>query len=55
MNYIIQMGEGYFAGWGILGEIRIVDEMKLAYRMNLPVASRTLEKFNNDNYRIIKL
>lgn len=55
MHYIIQMGEGYFAGWGILGEIKIVEEKRLAYRMNLPVASRTLEKFNNDSYRIIKL
>ncbi len=55
LNYIIQMGVGYFAGWGILGEIKIVDEKRLAYRMNFPVATRTLKKFNNESYRILKI
>lgn len=55
LNYIIKMGDGYFAGWGILGEIKIIDEMRLAYRMSYPVAERTLEKFNNANYKIVKI
>lgn len=55
MHYIIKMGDGFFAGWGILGEIKIIDEKRLAYRMSYPVAERTLEKFNNESYQIIKV
>ncbi len=49
------MGDGFFAGWDILGKIKIIDERRLAYRMHYNVAVNTLKKLNNETYRIMEI
>lgn len=44
-NYIILIGETeFFAGWGILGEMKKVANEKLAYRFQRPLAEKNLPK-----------
>lgn len=59
-NYIIKTNDNnYFCGWNQLGQICMTDESKanLAYRMNRPIAERTIPKietFTNRKCEIVR-
>lgn len=43
-NFIIEVEDGFFGGWDITGKMKYVRSEILAYRMQRPIAERTLPK-----------
>ena len=57
MNFVITNGKDYFCGWDILGNMKFVDDRRLAYRMQHTVAESTLDKISRfyEGYRVAYL